>query len=56
MKIGEFVGNLKFKAVSRIRAARYGKTDSGVVKVAYLVAALDGEISEAELKALITAE
>ena len=52
MKIGKFVSDLKFKVVNRIQAAKYGKTDFGIVKVAYMVAALDGEISEAELKAL----
>ena len=52
MNLGKFVKDLKVKAVSRIQAAKYGKTDYGVVKVAFMVAALDGDVSDDELKAI----
>lgn len=52
MNIGKFVKDLKVKAVSRVQAAKYGKTDYGIVKVALMVAALDGEVSDEELKAV----
>ena len=52
MKLGKFIGNLKLKVVNRVQAAKYGKTDFGIVKVAYMVAALDGEVTDAERKAI----
>ena len=52
MNLGKFVKDLKVKAVSRVQAARYGKTDYGIVKVALMVAALDGDVSDEELKAV----
>ena len=51
MKLGKYITNLKLKTVNRIQAARLCKTDFGIVKVAFMVAALDGEVSDAELKA-----
>ena len=52
MKLAKLVNDFKLKAASRIRAAKYGKIDYGVVKVAFMVAALDGEVSKDELAAL----
>lgn len=52
MKLARLISSLKLKAVSRIQAAKFGKIDYGVVKVAFMVAALDGEVSDDELKAL----
>ena len=52
MKLSKLISDLKLKTVGRIRAAKCGKTDLGIVKVAFMVAALDGEVSEAEYKAL----
>ena len=52
MKLAKLISNFKMKAVGRIRAAKYGKIDYGVVKVAFMVAALDGEVSKEEYKAL----
>lgn len=52
MKLVKLIKDFKLKAVSRIRAVKYGKTDYGIVKVAFMVAALDGEVSDDELKAL----
>lgn len=51
MKLGQFVDDLKLKTVGRLRAAKVSKTDFGVVKVAFMVAALDGEVSDAEGRA-----
>ena len=51
MKLGEFVRNFKLRTVERMRAAKLGKTDFGVLKVAFMVAALDGEITDAEYAA-----
>ena len=51
MKISKFVSDLKFRTVGRIKAAKLGKTDFGIVKVAFMVAALDGEVTDAEYKA-----
>ena len=52
MNLGKFVSNLMSRSVGRVKAARFGKVDLGIVKVALMVAALDGEISEEEYKAL----
>ena len=51
MKISKFVSDLKFRTVGRLQAAKLGKTDFGIVKVAFMVAALDGEVTDAEYKA-----
>ena len=51
MKLGEFVRNFSLRTVERVRAAKLGKTDFGVLKVACMVAALDGEITDAEYAA-----
>lgn len=51
MKLVKFVNNLKLKTVGRFQAAKLGKTDFGIVKVAFMVAALDGEVTDAEYKA-----
>ena len=52
MNLGKIVSNLMARTVGRVKAARYGKVDLGIVKVALMVAALDGEITEEEYKAL----
>ena len=52
MNLGKIVGNLLSRTVGRVKAARYGKGDLGIVKVALMVAALDGEVTEEEYKAL----
>lgn len=52
MKLGKIVSSLMSRTVGRVKAARYGKVDFGIVKVAFMVAALDGEVSDDELKAL----
>lgn len=52
MKLAKLVRDFKQKAVTRIQAAKYGKIDYGIVKVAFMVAALDGEVSDGELTAL----
>ena len=52
MKLAELVKNFNLKTVARIRAAKYAKIDYGIVKVALMVAAVDGEVSDDELKAL----
>lgn len=52
MKLVKLIKDFKLKAAGRIRAVKYGKTDYGIVKVAFMVAALDGEVSDDELKAL----
>ena len=51
MKISKFVSDLKFRTVGRLQAAKLSKTDFGIVKVAFMVAALDGEVTDAEYKA-----
>ena len=52
MKLGKIVSSLMSRTVGRVKAARYGKVDLGIVKVALMVAALDGEVTEEEYKAL----
>ncbi len=52
MNLGKFIGNLKLQTVGRVKAARLSKIDFGIFKVAFMIAALDGEITEAEYKAL----
>ena len=52
MDIGKFVKGIKLKTVGRVKAAKLSKIDFGIVKVAFMIAALDGEITEAEYKAL----
>lgn len=52
MNLGKIVSNLMARTVGRVKAARYGKVDLGIVKVALMVAALDGEVTEEEYKAL----
>ena len=52
MKLAKLISDIKVKTVGRIQAAKYGKIDYGVVKVAFMVAALDGEVSDEELAAL----
>lgn len=47
MDLDKLFGSFKFKKLDKV-----GKTDFGVLKVAYMVAALDGEVSESEFKAL----
>lgn len=49
MDLGKLFGSFKFRKLGKV-----GKTDFGVLKVAYMVAALDGEVSESEFKALDT--
>ena len=52
MKLGKIVSGLMSRTVGCVKAARYGKVDLGIVKVALMVAALDGEVTEEEYKAL----
>ena len=52
MKLGKIVSSLMSRTVGCVKAARYGKVDLGIVKVALMVAALDGEVTEEEYKAL----
>ena len=51
MNIGKFVSGLKLTAFGGSRALKIGKTDLGILKVAFMVAALDGEVTDAEFKA-----
>ena len=51
MNIGKFVSGLKLTAFGGTRASKIGKTDLGILKVAFMVAALDGEVTDAEFKA-----
>ena len=51
MKIAQFVKGLKLPSFSGNRASKIGKTDLGILKVAFMVAALDGEVTDAEFKA-----
>ena len=50
MDLSKLVRSLKFKSV-RLFRDRFGKTDLGVLKVAFMIAALDGEVSDAEYAA-----
>lgn len=52
MKLGKLVTDLKVKTVNRMQAAKFGKVDYGIVKVAFMVAALDGEVTDEELHAI----
>lgn len=52
MKLGKFIRDLKLKTVSRIQARKYADVDFGVVKVAFMVAALDGAVTPDEYKAV----
>lgn len=52
MKLAKLISSLKLKTISRVRAARCSKTDFGIVKVAFMVAALDGEVTDSEFKAI----
>lgn len=53
MNIIKFVKDVSVKSIGRTfgREARLSKADFGILKVAFMVAALDGEVSEAEYKA-----
>ena len=51
MKLSKFVGGLKLRALGGVLASKIGKTDLGILKVAFMVAALDGEVTDAEFKA-----
>lgn len=52
MNLVKFVSDIRFRTVGRVKAARLGKVDLGIVKVALMVAALDGEVTDAEYRAL----
>ena len=52
MKLSKIIGSLKFRALGGARASKISKTDLGILKVAFMVAALDGEVTDAEFKAL----
>ena len=47
MNLTKLIGSFNFKKFSKA-----SRTDFGVLKVAFMVAALDGEVTEAEYKAL----
>ena len=47
MNLTKLIGNFNFRKYSKA-----SRTDFGVLKVAFMVAALDGEVTEAELRAL----
>ena len=47
MNLAKLIGNFDFKKFSKA-----SRTDFGVLKVAFMVAALDGEVTDAEYKAL----
>ena len=51
MKIAQFVKGLKLPSFSGNRASKIGKTDLGILKVAFMIAALDGEVTDTEFKA-----
>lgn len=51
MKLSKIIGTLKFRALGGARASKISKTDLGILKVAFMVAALDGEVTDAEFKA-----
>lgn len=50
MNVSKLLGKIGFKSIGG-KANRLSKTDFGILKVAFMVAALDGEITEAEYKA-----
>lgn len=52
MNLGKIVNSLKSRTVGRVKAAKFAKVDLGIVKVALMIAALDGAVSEEEYKAL----
>ena len=53
MKLEKIFSKFTFKSIGRSLRfkERIGKTDLGVLRVAFMVAALDGDVSEAEYKA-----
>ena len=53
MKLEKIFSKFTFKSIGRSLGLkeRIGKTDLGVLRVAFMVAALDGDVSEAEYKA-----
>ena len=56
MDIGKFIVGLKFKSIGKAfgMTEKLGKTDFGILKVAFMVAALDGEVTDAEYAAFET--
>lgn len=51
MKLRKLIGALKFGDLGGVRASKISKTDLGILKVAFMVAALDGEVTDAEFTA-----
>lgn len=52
MNINKLIGGFKFKACKAlVLKERIGKTDLGILKVAFMIAALDGDVTEAEYEA-----
>lgn len=52
MNLTKFINGIKLRTVGLAAAKRVQKTDLGIVKVAFMVAALDGDVSDTEIKAL----
>lgn len=50
MNLTKLIGSFKFRSARAIKG-RLGKADLGILKVAFMVAALDGEVTEAEYAA-----
>lgn len=51
MNLKKLISGFRFASVGKSRLGRIGKSDLGVLKVAFMVAALDGEVTDAEYKA-----
>ena len=51
MNLTKLIGGIKFSKIIGLKKGAINKTDLGVIKVAFMVAALDGEVSDAEYAA-----
>jgi len=53
MNIEKLIGGFKFKSLGKafVLKERIGRTDLGVLKVAFMIAALDGDVTESEYAA-----
>lgn len=50
MQLSKLISGFSFGRAGKSRQAKIGKTDLGVLKVAFMIAALDGEVTDAEYK------
>lgn len=51
MNLTKLIGGIKFSKIIGLKKDAINKTDLGVIKVAFMVAALDGEVTDAEYAA-----